>query len=116
MTRVRRTIRPIGQGAFYTEQLKASSGTFNIVYDCGQSMSLEPPQKLKDEIDDYINEIGSDKLNIIFISHFHADHINGIKYLLKKAVASHPIIVMPLFNKKAMMLYFIENMIEYVRN
>lgn len=113
MTRVRRTIRPIGQGAFYTEQLHTESGDFNIVYDCGLEMLPNPPQRLKTAIDHYIDKIGSDGLNIIFISHFHSDHINGIKYLLNKANKSHPVIVMPLIGEDLGIVYFIENLSEY---
>ena len=60
-----------------------------------------------------IDEIGSDGLNIIFISHFHSDHINGIKYLLDKANKSHPMIVMPLIGEDLGIVYFIENLSEY---
>lgn len=113
MIRLTRTIRPIGQGAFYTEHLHTKSGVFNIVYDCGLEMLPNPPKRLKKAIDDYIDEIGSDGLNTIFISHFHSDHINGIKYLLDRASKSHPMIVMPLIGEDLGIVYFIENLSEY---
>lgn len=113
MIRLTRTIWPIGQGAFYTEHLHTKSGVFNIVYDCGSEMLPNPPKRLRVAIDNYIDEIGSDGLNIIFISHFHSDHINGIKYLLAKANKSHPMIVMPLIGEDLGIVYFIENLSEY---
>lgn len=116
MIRLTRTIRPIGQGAFYTEHLHTKSGVFNIVYDCGLEMLPNPPKRLKKAIDDYIDEIGSDGLNTIFISHFHSDHINGIKYLLDRASKSHPTIVMPLICEDLGIVYFIENLSEYYVN
>lgn len=68
-----RTFHPIGQGAFYTERF----GDFTMVYDCGSSSGL----------DIIVNEIQAtfgkgEKIDLLFVSHFHEDHINGIDFLL----------------------------------
>ena len=76
-----RTIHPVGQGAFYSETLHRPG--FNddkhIVYDCG---SLSSKSRLKEDIDNFLPK-GS-TIDVLFISHFHDDHVNGIKHLAKK--------------------------------
>lgn len=84
----RRTFYPVGQGAFYVEEFKLYDGsTFTIVYDCG-STTLKPKDfEAKIEVffrdrQDYVRKWPY-QIDILFISHFHADHINGIKHLKK---------------------------------
>lgn len=75
-----RTIHPVGQGAFYSETFsnEDNHALFTAVYDCGG------------KYDAVIREIKNwrvSAVDILFISHFHCDHINGIKDLIKnKAV------------------------------
>lgn len=70
---MRRTFHAIGQGGFYTEQFNG----FNIVYDCGTFSSKTLI------IDNIKNTFKKDEIiNILFISHFHEDHINQIDFLL----------------------------------
>ncbi len=69
--RMIRTIHPVGQGAFYTETFEDDV----IVYDCGSKSGKE---FLHREID----TLKGKTVKALFISHFHADHINGIEYLL----------------------------------
>ena len=74
--------RAVGQGAFYTGILKHDNGNqFSFVYDCGTHSSR---QYVDREIDSFVAEIGKQKLDILFISHFHEDHINKIGELLNK--------------------------------
>src|ERR1700761_6240842 len=71
----------IGQGGFYTGMLGKSdipSDVFHFVYDCGKSGSTA---LLKNEVADY-QKIISGHLDLLIISHFHEDHINGIRALL----------------------------------
>ena len=77
-----RVIHPIGQGGFYTETFMDDNNVelFNMVYDCGsetnKSRFIEPYLK------QYIS--GSNKsIDVVFISHLHDDHINGLDYLLR---------------------------------
>lgn len=63
-------------------------GKFVIVFDCGSQSSTS---MVKNCID-YVNMV-IDHVDLLFISHFDNDHVNGIRYLLnyltvKKAVAS----------------------------
>lgn len=45
-----RIIHPIGQGAFYSEQLEYNDEYFNVVFDCGSWRSNNPTKILKSEI------------------------------------------------------------------
>lgn len=72
-----RTIHPVGQGAFYSERLSEEedkSPVFSVIYDCGGRSD-----NVKNEIK-HLHE----HVDILFISHFHADHISGILQLLNQ--------------------------------
>lgn len=87
---ITRIFHPIGQGAFYSERFEK----INIVYDCGCGR------------DDFC-EIGdkvvkqsfksTDEIDILFISHFHSDHINGIE-TLKEHCKLIKNVVLPVLN------------------
>lgn len=67
-----------GQGLFYNGKIDQ----FNIVYDCGSENYIQ----LKDCIEKYKNTWDSkrgNKLDLLILSHFHDDHINGLNYLLE---------------------------------
>lgn len=78
---ITRTIHPVGQGAFYTEIFNVpengSSTEHCFVYDCG-STSLKQGS-FKNRLLSSI-PLGLD-IDILFISHFDADHVNGIRIL-----------------------------------
>ena len=69
-----RTIHPIGQGAFYSESIsKDSHALFTAVYDCGG------------ERDSLRKEVAKlSRVDIVFISHFHCDHINHVQPLIQQ--------------------------------
>ena len=79
-----RIIHPVGQGGFYTETLKNNNGDeFNVVYDCGGNNKTFMENYLERFIYDSANR-RKKKIDAVFISHLHADHTNGLKYLLDK--------------------------------
>ncbi len=87
-----RTIHTVGQGAFYSEQFKSESGKkFTVVYDCGsitngigsKSLDAEKNKGLRRKIK---SDLGDQKVDILFISHFDTDHINGCQFLDPKVV------------------------------
>lgn len=89
--KITRVIHPIGQGGFYTETLSSGSQTINVVYDCG-GFDKNGQRKMKRYLDSYLKgpekkTVKGFKKNIeaVFVSHFHADHINGLQYLLENA-------------------------------
>ncbi len=68
----------VGQGAFYCEIF--NEARFQVIYDCG-SISKGGEKLIETCIDERLNP---EFETLIFISHFHADHINGIPILVKK--------------------------------
>lgn len=102
-----RTFHPVGQGAFYSEKFETRSGdTFTIVYDCG---STTLPKKLLDRKIKTAFPKDSE-IDILFISHFHADHINGIETLKKHCQIKTVILPELASEAKALLktVYFLE--------
>lgn len=82
--KVTRIIHPIGQGGFYTETLSNEKQTKNFVYDCGGFNRKQ--NAMKKYLESYLDpKSGVKEIEAVFISHFHADHINGLQYLLENA-------------------------------
>lgn len=79
------TIHPVGQGLFYSGTLKTPAGGFRMVMDCG---SLSGASTIRSEADVFRNEqlLGQNVLDLLVISHFDADHVNHVKYLLRGGV------------------------------
>ena len=109
---VTRTLHPIGQGAFYTEKFEYDGQQCNVVFDCGGTSSV-----IKERVEDYCNSLpcnGKDKkptIDAVFISHFHNDHVNGLKTLLTNAKVER--IFLPLLNKSdvyALSFSFVEKL------
>lgn len=90
--KVIRHIHPIGQGAFYTERFVDDDNTTlaNIVYDCGCGTNISSQAKKMIATSFSKNDV----IDILFISHFDSDHINGIKIL--KENLKIRFVVMPL--------------------
>lgn len=88
-----RSFLPVGQGAFYLEQFDVSHDSrINIVYDCG---SLTSKRIVEEEIRSNLSE--GEEVLLAFISHFDADHVNGLEFLLKYCKVKN--IVFPLIPK-----------------
>lgn len=83
--RLERTIWPVGHGAFYTEQFKNENNDvlFTAVYDCGS----EQEKALEKCIKEFLPEKDRLVIDALFISHFHADHVNKLAYLLQENVS-----------------------------
>lgn len=99
-----RTFHPIGQGAFYTEVFESG---FVAIYDCGGSNK----KIIEDEIKATFDE--KQKIDVVFISHLHNDHINGLEFLLHHCDVKK--VVLPLLNDAMRLWFVIENAI-YNRN
>lgn len=76
----------MGQGAFYSERHDG----FNIVYDCGELFRSKRSERL---VENSFKK--GDKIDILFISHFDADHINRIDILKKFKIKK---VIMPLLH------------------
>jgi hypothetical protein len=77
--------RPVGQGLFASGNIyHQGSGkiVFNWVYDCGSSDSAASVRR---EVDRLHREAGGRNIiDALILSHFDADHVNGIALILKK--------------------------------
>lgn len=93
-----RIFHPIGQGAFYSETHRIGDGPkTTVVYDCG---SKTCKTKIKESIDE---DLQDNRVTILFISHFHSDHCNGIEFLNPKYI------VLPMLSEYEKVLLWIEN-------
>ena len=74
---------PIGQGFFYTGNIAIKNnrhGAFNFVYDCGTNSKRI---FLDNETTNYKNILEHTTIDLLVISHFDSDHVNGVVDLLK---------------------------------
>lgn len=92
MDRLKRILHPTGHGAFFTERiLQDGKEDFIVVYDCGATDNKEK-ELLEKEIKEFFSS--GDTIDILFISHFDSDHVNGIG-LLKPYITNNTKLVMP---------------------
>lgn len=92
-----RHIHNIGQGAFYTEKFYDDENNVIsiIVYDCGCENNIK--KRATQLIQNTFNT--DDNIDILFISHFDADHVNGIM-TLKKSVSKISYVILPELNEE----------------
>lgn len=103
-----RCFQPIGQGAFYTERhIKKNAEEFTVIFDCGSSTLRG--KKLESKITSTFPK--NHVIDVLFISHLHYDHINGIEYLKKHYKIKK--VILPLVNQKAKTLLKISNYIDF---
>ena len=105
-----RTFHPVGQGAFYAERFyKSDKNVFNMAYDCGSSTK---GQYLRNEINDAFKDgTGKAEIDILFVSHFHNDHVNGIEELARQYHIKQLAIPAPkLFNKNIILVDYLHNL------
>lgn len=92
-----RTIHSVGQGAFYSETFSVRrEKLLTAVYDCGRNKNVSAAAKIEK----------LHKVDLIFISHFHDDHINEIKEIQQN---SNPLIVIPGISHYAFVIDLIYN-------
>ena len=100
--RMCRKIHPVGQGAMYSESFYEGDTLKQVVlYDCGSSSGME---KLNGEIDSL------ERVDHLFISHFHSDHVNGVERLIQKKGLKK--IHIPFVTPQQFMLDFLTNSFE----
>ena len=78
-----RIIHPVGQGGFYTETFFDNNRKeiFNAIYDCGSE--THKPTLIKKYLKAWIDRNPQRRIDAVFISHLHDDHINGLDDLLR---------------------------------
>ena len=103
--KIKRFFYPIGHGGFYAEKHKIGSNRFTIVYDCGSKSYVKANAII--EIAFKEKEV----IDILFISHFDADHVNKINFLKKRTTIKN--VVMPLLHKEE--IYLLKNMFRVLK-
>lgn len=106
-----RTLWPVGHGAFYTEQFLDFNRkrVFTAVYDCGG----KDENIIHQNIDNMVRVAGN-VIDVLFISHLHRDHINGLDYL--KSHTSVRRTILPYLTKPAIAEAYIYNAIIGAQN
>ncbi|RCS92493.1 MBL fold metallo-hydrolase [Brevibacterium aurantiacum] len=84
---------PVGHGGFFTQDIeftayplsnlnsKVHAGSLNIIYDCGSWTRKKPRKEIVQAIDDYVSGFTGADIDLLVISHFDQDHINGLTHL-----------------------------------
>lgn len=113
---VKRTIVPVGIGAFCLERFFDESTDevlFLTIYDCGKGRGNGASKSLKKIID---GELDSNHkyVDYLFLSHFDNDHINGLSYLIeRKYVNDKTRVILPLIPVAELFLYEEINNLRY---
>ena len=100
-----RTFFPVGHGAFFVEKLdNVGDSPFIAVYDCGDSANGVLVQKYAQQAFGKADDDYRVRIDILFISHFDSDHINGLKHL-KPYITQNTRVFLPFFYDKYKKLY-----------
>lgn len=92
---------PVGQGIFSAQIIRGLEEKYVCVYDCGSTDGA-------DNIPTYANELAYEagrKINLLVISHFDADHVNGVKELDK--IFKIEKIVIPYLSRQERILFLL---------
>ena len=87
-------IHPVGQGLFYTGRVN----DYHFVYDCGTDSGTQYSQVAVDNCG-----LAETPLDLLIISHFHADHMNAVKALLTRTKGIKRVILPYLFPAERLM-------------
>lgn len=100
-----RTFYPVGHGAFFVEELDyGGKSPFIAVYDCGDSAKGSLVKKYAEKAFGSKDDEQSAIIDVLFISHFDSDHINGLKHL-KPYLTQDTHVFLPFFYDKYKDLY-----------
>lgn len=110
-TTLERIVHPVGVGAFITERFYGENNEplFTAVYDCGKKSifgEYKNGVKILNQLcDDYFEN--RQPIDLLFLSHFDDDHVNGVKHLIKMKYADpqKTKIVLPLIDEDIMDFY-----------
>jgi hypothetical protein len=89
----------IGHGGFHTGTLSIQYDRLHWVYDCG---SWKRRDRLTECIDEFSRRIKLDRVELLFVSHFDADHTNGLRQLLTVFEKRVDTVVVPYLNSDDM--------------
>lgn len=98
---------PIGQGLFYSGTIMNDNKSFTMVFDCGS----ESPKKKREQVID--NSVVPKHIDLLIVSHFHRDHVNGLEKLMKDRTVGE--VVLPFINENEKILHFLHHQMEMSR-
>ncbi len=81
-------LEPVGQGGFYTAMIAMKENPpFTLVYDCGslstyRDSTAESP--IESAVGSFCPRLAGRPIDMLVISHFDADHVNGLDLLLPR--------------------------------
>ena len=83
--RMTRTFANVGQGLFAIEKFyDREKVIFCAVYDCGMGTGKQINKEFKSIIDKNLGGKETVLIDVLFVSHFDSDHVNGIPYILER--------------------------------
>ena len=91
----------VGQGFFRSGRVSAGNRIIEYVYDCGSLSAIARDR----EISEYAARGGS-SIDVVYLSHFHADHVNGVPELVRRAGVQR--FVIPLVSPAERLLVYAE--------
>ena len=84
---------PVGHGGFHTGTLGIEQNRLHWVYDCG---SWRKKDSLAKCVENFSSTLAPfDSLDLLFVSHFDADHVNGLRHLLATVARPVDTVVIP---------------------
>ena len=109
-----RIFYPVGHGAFYVERFymdEEKTPLYTVVFDCG-CYNGTPLSTYKGRINSIIDNDAClpNTIDVLFISHFHTDHINGIMHLL--ALSNVKTIVVPQLSEIERIELYIKDLVQ----
>ena len=103
---------PVGQGLCCRERFISENGKeFNLVYDCGQIdfwLNPRPAKYISERIEECFKNV---KIDILYISHFHTDHINLLSYIEKSKGCCVKNVILPYLTERELLLNVIDNQV-----
>lgn len=69
---------PVGQGGLFSATLDSGLGRFRFVYDCGGNVA-----PLKREVSWLASNSNDSRIDMLFLSHLHEDHVRGVSDLIR---------------------------------
>ena len=85
---------------------------YTFVYDCGTETAIKNMEEpLSVQISDFKRNLENQAIDLLFISHFHEDHINGLDELLKNTHVHRTVI--PMLSREVIILNRVRNLVRY---
>ncbi len=71
------TFHNVGEGLFYSANIKLSTSSFRFIYDCGSRQI----KLIESAIIRFLHDIKNKEISLLILSHLHEDHVSGINEL-----------------------------------